>query len=105
MKERGVVNYCLKTTLSDEDLKAIGFSKTEKNNWHLTQQGCTIDSVYDVEVKEPVKKIESKKTKAEKKEKSESVDSSKKKPLPAPTKKTEEKAESSEEDMTETVSA
>jgi hypothetical protein len=105
MKERGVVNYCLNTTLSDDDLKAIGFSKTEKNNWHLTQQGCTIDSVYDVEVKEPVKKIESKKTKAEKKEKAESVDSSKKKPLPAPTKKSVEKAESSEEDMTETVSA
>ena len=49
--------------------------------------------------------VEPQETKAEKKEKAESVDSSKKKPLPAPTKKSVEKAESSEEDMTETVSA
>lgn len=109
LRERGTVNYCLKTVLTDEELKAIGFSKTPKNNWHLTQTGCSIDAVYDVEVKEPVKKIESKKTKAEKKEKVESVDSSKKKPLPAPKKSTTVKAteedEKDEDELTETVSA
>lgn len=104
LKERGTVSYCLKTNLSEEDLKAIGFSKTEKGNWHLTQQGCTIDSVYDVEVKEPVKKISSKKSKSEKS--SETVDSSKKKPLPAPIKKKPlPESSSSEGDMIETVEA
>lgn len=100
LRERGQVKYCLKTNLTDEDFKALKFAKTEKGNWHLTKSGCTIDSLYDVEVKEPVKKIESKKTKAEKKAKEEAktVDSAKKKPLPAPTSKasTTAKAEEAE---------
>lgn len=82
MASKGMINYSLKTSLSVEDFKSIGFSKTEKGNMHLTQTGCTINSRWDVEVKEPVKKIESKKSKAEKAEKAESTSSSKKQPLP-----------------------
>lgn len=97
MGSKGLVSYSLKTNLTDEDFKSLGFTKTEKGNWHLTEKGCSINR-WDVEVKEPVKRIETKKSKAEKK--ASSVDSSKKQPLPF--KKSDSKAEV-EEDIEDEV--
>ena len=57
---RGVVNYNLKTSLTDKDFEDMKFTKSPKGNWHLTKEGCTI-SRFDIEVKEPVKKITSRK--------------------------------------------
>lgn len=81
---KGIVKYSLKTILSKDDFKAIGFTETPNKNLHLTQSGCTIDKVFDIEVKEPVKKIASKKSKTEKAEKKEAADSAKKTPLVHP---------------------
>ena len=78
---KGIVKYSLKTILTPEDFKAIGFEETPNKNLHLTQQGCTIDKTFDIEVKAPVKKISSKKTKTEKTNE-EKKSSAKKQPLP-----------------------
>lgn len=69
---KGQVKYSLKTILSKDDFKAIGFVATPNNNLHLTKAGSTLNTVFDVEVKEPVKKISSKKDKKEKAEKADS---------------------------------
>lgn len=91
---KGIVKYSLKTILTKDDLKAIGFAETPNKNMHLTKAGCTIDKVWDVEVKEPVKKISSKKTKAEKtNEAKAAADPAKKTPLVHPATKTTEKEE------------
>ena len=88
MGARGLVNYNLKTSLTDSDFEELKFIKTPKGNWHLTQEGCSI-SRFDIEVKEPVKKITSRK----KEEKSSKVKTEKgKTPLP-PTKSKEVKTE------------
>jgi hypothetical protein len=88
---KGVVKYSLKTILSKDDFKAVGFVETTNKNLHLTQSGCTIDKAFDVEVKEPVKKIASKKTKAEKaNDKKGEADPAKKTPLTHPATKTAE---------------
>ena len=89
---KGIVKYSLKTILSKEDLKSIGFSETPNNNLHLTKPDCTIDSLFDVVVKEPVKKISSKKTKTEKIN-NKKADSSKKTPLVHPDSKVEDEDE------------
>lgn len=68
MAVKGMVKYCLKVSLTDDDFKALGFSKSENGNWHYTQQGCSI-SRFDVKLVPPVKKVSAKKEKAEKKEK------------------------------------
>lgn len=68
MAAKGMVKYCLKVSLTDDDFKALGFSKSENGNWHYTQQGCSI-SRFDVKLVPPVKKVSAKKEKAEKKEK------------------------------------
>lgn len=68
MTAKGMVKYCLKVSLTDDDFKALGFSKSENGNWHYTQQGCSI-SRFDVKLVPPVKKVSAKKEKAEKKEK------------------------------------
>jgi len=94
---KGNVKYCLKTILSKDDLKAIGFVDTPNKNLHLTAAGSTLDTYFDVEVKEPAKKISSKKEKKEKAEKA----SVKKTPLAHPSSKSkiaEGKAVEDEED-------
>lgn len=98
---KGIIKYSLKTILTPEDFKAIGFEDTPNKNLHLTQKGCTIDKLFDVEVKVPVKKISSKKTKTEKANE-EKKSPSKKQPLPftkeaAKAKTTEETTETEEE--------
>ena len=67
---KGTMKYSLKTILNWEDLKSIGFVETPNKNMHLTAPGNSIDAVFDVEVKEPTKKISSKKKSEEKAEKS-----------------------------------
>lgn len=81
MGAKGLVNYSLKTNLTEEDLQSMGFVKSEKGNYHLTQKGVSI-SKFDIEVKPPVKKISKRKEKVEKKVKAEGAT---KAPLP-PTK-------------------
>lgn len=93
MGAKGQIKYCLKTILSKDDLKAIGFVDTPNKNLHLTEKGVTLDSLFDVEVKEPAKKISSKK---EKKEKKAEKESSKKTPIAHPSTKTKSKTEDSE---------
>ena len=101
---KGIVKYTLKTILNKDDLKAIGFVETPNKNWHLTQAGCTIDKAFDVEVKEPVKKISSKKTKTEKANEAKSpADISKKTPLVHPS--TKAKAAEAEAETKEEVKA
>lgn len=89
MAAKGMVKYCLKVSLTDDDFKALGFSKSENGNWHYTQQGCSI-SRFDVKLVPPVKKVSAKKEKAEKKEKN------LKAPLPPKSKEEVEKAEETE---------
>lgn len=76
--ERGIIKYSLKSSLTDEDLTKLGFSKTQMGNWALNMDGCTTNPVYDVEVKEPVQKVgtKRKKNKAEKTEKKTKVEES-----------------------------
>lgn len=101
---KGIVKYSLKTILTKDDLKAIGFAETPNKNMHLTQAGCTIDNAFDVEVKEPVKKIASKKTKAEKtNDKKAAADSTKKTPLVHPSTKAANAEVEDEEDEEEVV--
>ena len=84
--------------VQDLELKELGFVESPKKNLHKTQSGCTIDTAFDVEVKEPAKKISSKK--AEKKNEAKAnADSSKKTPLPHPdSKKAKVEDEEVEED-------
>ena len=98
MSAKGQVKYSLKTVLTKEELKELGFVESPKKNLHKTQSGCTIDTAFDVEVKEPAKKISSKK--AEKKNEAKAnADSSKKTPLPHPdSKKAKVEDEEVEED-------
>lgn len=103
MAAKGMVKYCLKVSLTDDDFKALGFSKSENGNWHYTQQGCSI-SRFDVKLVPPVKKVSAKKEKAEKKEKN------LKAPLPPKSKeeiedKEVEKAEEVEETKAEVKKA
>lgn len=90
MTAKGMVKYCLKVSLTDDDFKALGFSKSENGNWHYTQQGCSI-SRFDVKLVPPVKKVSAKKEKAEKKEKN------LKAPLPPKSKEEKEEIEKAEE--------
>lgn len=90
MTAKGMVKYCLKVSLTDDDFKALGFSKSENDNWHYTQQGCSI-SRFDVKLVPPVKKVSAKKEKAEKKEKN------LKAPLPPKSKEEKEEVEKAEE--------
>ena len=90
MAAKGMVKYCLKVSLTDDDFKALGFSKSENGNWHYTQQGCSI-SRFDVKLVPPVKKVSAKKEKAEKKEKN------LKAPLPPKSKEEKEEVEKAEE--------
>lgn len=90
MTAKGMVKYCLKVSLTDDDFKALGFSKSENGNWHYTQQGCSI-SRFDVKLVPPVKKVSAKKEKAEKKEKN------LKAPLPPKSKEEKEEVEKAEE--------
>lgn len=90
MAAKGMVKYCLKVSLTDDDFKALGFSKSENGNWHYTQQGCSI-SRFDVKLVSPVKKVSAKKEKAEKKEKN------LKAPLPPKSKEEKEEIEKAEE--------
>ena len=90
MAAKGMVKYCLKVSLTDDDFKALGFSKSENGNWHYTQQGCSI-SRFDVKLVPPVKKVSAKKEKAEKKEKN------LKAPLPPKSKEEKEEIEKAEE--------
>lgn len=106
MKAKGLASYSLKTSLTEEDFKAIGFVKTEKGNYHLTEKGCSINK-FDVEVKEPVKKIASRKK--EEKAADDKKPAAKKAPLPtakaplpsAAKAKVEEKAKAEEADDTD----
>ena len=90
MTAKGMVKYCLKVSLTDDDFKALGFSKSENGNWHYTQQGCSI-SRFDVKLVPPVKKVSAKKEKAEKKEKN------LKAPIPPKSKEEKEEIEKAEE--------
>ena len=51
MSAKGQVKYSLKTVLTKEELKELGFVESPKKNLHKTQSGCTIDTAFDVEVK------------------------------------------------------
>lgn len=88
---KGLVKYSLKTSLSKEDLNSIGFKETPNKNMHLTEAGCTIDNLFDIEVKEPVKKISSKKSKNEKVNEKKESNPSNKTPLVHPETIKEEK--------------
>lgn len=93
--ERGIIKYSLKSSLTEEDLVKLGFSKTSVGNYALNKEGCSTNPLYDIEVKEPVQKIGSKR------KKDKVAKSDKKTKAEESTNTTEEKTETTKEEKAE----